>query len=647
VSYVLTSESVTEGHPDKVCDFIADSILDACMEQDPESRVACEVLCKDDLVVLAGEISSRAAVDCEAIAREAVREIGYVDPGDPFQADGLQFIVRISRQAAEIGSCVTTATDGEGQGAGDQGLMFGYATDETPELMPLPILLAHRLSKGLADDRHAQGPGWLRPDGKTQVSVEYSDGRPVRVVKILVSTQHAAGVARDEIRDYVVGSLAPRVLGDWMPGPDAFIVNPSGSFVLGGPSADCGVTGRKIIVDTYGGAARHGGGAFSGKDASKVDRSGAYFCRYVARQVVLAGLARRAEVQVAYAIGQAKPVSVMVETFRTGDAVSAARFVEGFDFSPAAVVATLQLRRPVFRATTNYGHFGKPYLSWESPGSATSNRDAEAVDYDYFEDRSPAQDVSAVEVARHIDLSLAPAPGPKPASGGFLTPYRYASIHTSAVAVLRRAGWPSDVAEERLRENGLDEVLEQGDLGGLRSVVYCSVSSSMVSGSWGLVEFRAGGRGYICNQADSGIGADENLPILAAWEPAEDEMAREDCILRIYEENWDRLVLPPSMGEWASGDSALLTRAIARVVKGHPTAWGELFERLNKCPEVKNADSEAVSATAALIGMSAGETGEVLRSVKGSIEQGDAKLSEDQQRAVIALYVICISRGSL
>jgi S-adenosylmethionine synthetase len=363
-NHILTSESVTEGHPDKVCDFIADSILDACLERDPDSRVACEVLCKDDLVVLAGEITCKAKIDYEAVAREAVRQIGYVDPSEPFHADGLRFLTKITDQSPEIGASVSAASDG-GQGAGDQGLMFGYATDETPELMPLPVLLAHRLSKGLADDRRAGRPPWLKPDGKTQVSVQYADGRPVRVVKVLVSTQHTRGITQRDARDYVVGSLAPRALGEWMPGPDDFIVNPSGSFEKGGPSADCGVTGRKIIADTYGGAARHGGGAFSGKDASKVDRSGAYFCRFAAREVVKAGIARRAEVQVAYAIGQARPVSVMAETFGTGDSAKAVTLVSGLDFRPDAIIEQLQLRRSVFRQTTNYGHFGRTSFAWE------------------------------------------------------------------------------------------------------------------------------------------------------------------------------------------------------------------------------------------------------------------------------------------
>jgi S-adenosylmethionine synthetase len=365
MSYILTSESVTEGHPDKVCDLIADSILDACLVQDPQSRVACEVLCKDDLVVLAGEITCAEAVDYEAIAREAVRSIGYVDPSEPFHADGLHFLTKITDQSAEIGASVDSVSNGS-QGAGDQGLMFGYATEETPELMPLPILLAHRLAFGLAEDRRKGVHAWLRPDGKTQVSVEYVDGRPIRVAKVLVSPQHARGVPQSAIRDYVINSLAPRVLSSWMPRADDFIVNPSGSFEHGGPSTDCGVTGRKIIVDTYGGAARHGGGAFSGKDASKVDRSGAYFCRFVAREVVRAGLARRAEVQVAYAIGRAEPVSVMVETFGTGDPVEAEHLVRRFDFRPGAIIERLKLRDPVFRRTTNYGHFGKPGMTWES-----------------------------------------------------------------------------------------------------------------------------------------------------------------------------------------------------------------------------------------------------------------------------------------
>jgi S-adenosylmethionine synthetase len=375
-TYLFSSESVSEGHPDKVSDFIADSVLDAYLAGDPRSRVACEVLCKSDAVVLAGEITSGAEVDHEAVVREAVREIGYTDPAEPFNADGLRVIQMLTRQSPEIDQGVTAATslDGE-QGAGDQGIMFGYATDETPELMPLPILLAHRLTRGLAEDRKAGLQPWLRPDSKSQVTVLYEGNRPVEVTDLLISTQHSAAVSRDAILSYVSESLAPRVLGGWFHKGIKINVNPTGSFIHGGPSADCGVTGRKIIVDTYGGAGHHGGGAFSGKDPSKVDRSGAYFCRSVARQLVAAGLARKAEIQVAYAIGVARPTSVKVETFGTGDARAAVEFVSRFDFRPSAIVEQLDLLRPIYRQTTNYGHFGRPGLPWEqsSAQAASSN----------------------------------------------------------------------------------------------------------------------------------------------------------------------------------------------------------------------------------------------------------------------------------
>ncbi len=368
-TYTFTSESVSEGHPDKVCDFIADSILDACLEQDQDSHVACEVLCKENHVILAGEITTRADIDYEAIARTAIREIGYTDPAEPFNADGVKVTVLISRQSGEINAGVEKATDDQKeQGAGDQGIMFGYATTESPELMPLPVLLAHRLTKGLADDRKSGTYLWLRPDAKSQVSVVYKGNTPISVSSVLISTQHARDVRQEEIRDYVVTVLAPRVLGEWFNPASEFIVNPSGSFAHGGPSADCGVTGRKIIVDTYGGAGRHGGGAFSGKDPSKVDRSGAYFCRYVARRIVQAGLAQRAEVQVSYAIGRAKPMSIKVDTFGTGDAARAEQFVyDTFDFRPASIIKELDLLRPIYRDTTNYGHFGKAGLPWEKP----------------------------------------------------------------------------------------------------------------------------------------------------------------------------------------------------------------------------------------------------------------------------------------
>ena len=366
-AFTLTSESVAEGHPDKVCDYIADSVLDAYLALDRRSRVACEVLCKSGVVVLAGEISSTSSLDHLGIVRQAVRDVGYDDAAAPFSADGLQIVQHVTGQSWEIGRSVDPGTNRVGeQGAGDQGIVFGYATDETPERMPLPLLLAHRLAGGLAEDRRAGAPAWLRPDGKTQVSVAYEDGAPARVSDVLVSTQHAPGVEPATVHRYVETVLAPRVLGRWF-GPDIrFTVNPSGSFVLGGPAADCGVTGRKIIVDTYGGAARHGGGAFSGKDPSKVDRSGAYFCRWVARQAVGAGLARRVEIQAAYAIGVARPVALRVDVFGTGDEAEVAAFVEGFDFRPGAIIERLDLLRPIYRRTTNYGHFGKPDLPWEA-----------------------------------------------------------------------------------------------------------------------------------------------------------------------------------------------------------------------------------------------------------------------------------------
>ena len=366
-TYTFTSESVSEGHPDKVCDYIADSILDAYLTGDPNSRVACEVLCKENHVILAGEISSNALVDHEAIVRTAVREIGYTDIMEPFCDTTLIVTQHLSKQAGEIAQGVDADQNKDGeQGAGDQGIMFGYATDETPDLMPLPILLAHRLARGLAEDRRSGKQPWLRPDSKTQVSVSYEGNDPKAVTDVLVSTQHSPAVSQAEIRAYVVQDLAPRVLDDWFQTDVRIMVNPTGSFVQGGPSADCGVTGRKIIVDSYGGMGRHGGGAFSGKDPSKVDRSGAYFCRFVARQVVKAGLGRKVEVQVAYAIGEAQPVSVKVDTFGTGDDRKAAEFVKTFDFRPRAIIERLDLLRPLFRRTTNYGHFGRPGLPWES-----------------------------------------------------------------------------------------------------------------------------------------------------------------------------------------------------------------------------------------------------------------------------------------
>jgi S-adenosylmethionine synthetase len=364
--YIFTSESVTEGHPDKVCDYIADSILDSYLQLDPKSRVACEVLCKEGIVVIAGEFTSNGQIDHAAVARQAIREIGYTDSSEPFNADGVQIHQFVSRQSSEIAQGVNTSTNLEHeQGAGDQGIMFGYATDESPEMMPLPILLAHRLARGLAEDRRNGTVSWLRPDGKTQVSVLYDNNTPVKVTDAIVSPQHSESVSRKSIIEYVNDSLAPRVLGEWYTKDIRFHVNPTGSFVLGGPSADAGVTGRKIIVDTYGGAGRHGGGAFSGKDPSKVDRSGAYFCRFIARQLIKQKIARRAEIQISYAIGMAKPLSVRVDTFGTGDPDIAAEYVMGMDFRPASIIERLKLLQPFYRKTTNYGHFGKPGLPWE------------------------------------------------------------------------------------------------------------------------------------------------------------------------------------------------------------------------------------------------------------------------------------------
>jgi len=381
-TWSLTSESVTEGHPDKVADYISDSILDAYLEAAEEEhrrvvRVACETLCKGNRVILAGEItvpdeSEREPVDREEVVRQAVREIGYVDQGETFSAETLIVEEIITEQSDEIRRGVNP-DDGD-QGAGDQGLMIGYATDETPELMPLPILLAHRLTRGLAEDRKAGHKVWLRPDGKSQVTVRYADDKPIDVEHVVVSTQHAPGIDQAEVHQYVREKLAPGILGDWLTPATRFSVNPTGSFVAGGPSTDCGLTGRKIIVDTYGGAVPHGGGAFSGKDPSKVDRSASYFCRWAARQVVLEKLARRCEVRVAYAIGEAEPVSVEVDTFGTGDPEQARARLRDFDFRPGTIIDQLGLLEPLYRRTTNYGHFGRPGLPWEESASRGTER---------------------------------------------------------------------------------------------------------------------------------------------------------------------------------------------------------------------------------------------------------------------------------
>ena len=373
--FVFTSESVSEGHPDKVCDYISDSVLDACLAQDPTSRVACETLVKSDTVVLAGEITTNATLDYDKIVRQAVKEIGYTDTSEPFCDTTLKLISLITKQSNEISQGVTDTTSQSGdQGAGDQGIMFGYATDESAEMMPLPILLAHKLTKGMAEDRKSGKVSFLRPDSKSQVSLLYDGNDPKEVTAVVVSTQHSPDADQKKITEYVREDLGPRVLGDWWNSKLLLYVNPTGSFVHGGPSADAGVTGRKIIVDSYGGWGRHGGGAFSGKDPSKVDRSSAYFCRYVAKQVIASGLAKRAEIQVGYAIGMAKPVSVKVDTFGTGDWRAAEELVmsNSFDFRPRAIIQKLDLLRPIYRESTNYGHFGRLGLPWEAVEKAAA-----------------------------------------------------------------------------------------------------------------------------------------------------------------------------------------------------------------------------------------------------------------------------------
>ena len=391
--FLFTSESVTEGHPDKVADQISDGVLDAVLADDPNGRVACETLVNTGLVVVSGEISTSTYVDIQEVARETIRRIGYVDPELGFAADSVAVLNALDKQSPDIAQGVNQAyesrADSSGDeldiaGAGDQGMMFGYASNETAELMPLPISLAHKLAKRLASVRKDGTIPYLRPDGKTQVSVRYVEGRPVEIEKLLISSQHAAGsesVIKDDLWEKVVLPTLPADLYDANKLRQEFLVNPTGRFVIGGPVGDAGLTGRKIIVDTYGGFARHGGGAFSGKDPSKVDRSAAYAARYVAKNIVAAGLADRAEVQVAYAIGVAHPVSVMVETFGT-EKVSRATILklinEHFDLRPGAFREYLRLHRPIYQQTAAYGHFGREEadFTWELTDKAAVLRSA-------------------------------------------------------------------------------------------------------------------------------------------------------------------------------------------------------------------------------------------------------------------------------
>ncbi len=371
--FIFSSESVGEGHPDKVSDFISDSVLDACLEQDPKSRVACETLVKSNQVVLGGEITTNAKLNYEQIVRDAIREIGYINSDDVFHADEVFVSNFLTRQSPDIAQGVdekkAEGKETAEQGAGDQGIMFGYACDETSELMPSAIMYSHRLGRELTRIRKAGEVSWLRPDAKSQVSISYEDGKPKAITAVVISTQHAEGVTHSEIKDYLTEHVIKKVLPTEMMNEDTeILVNPTGKFVVGGPAGDCGLTGRKIIVDTYGGWSRHGGGAFSGKDPSKVDRSAAYMCRWVAKNIVAAGLASKAELQLAYAIGHPRPVSIFVDTFGTGrisdDAIREA-VIEVFGFRPSDIVEQLDLLRPIYRETTNYGHFGKKDLPWE------------------------------------------------------------------------------------------------------------------------------------------------------------------------------------------------------------------------------------------------------------------------------------------
>jgi len=373
--HLFTSESVTEGHPDKVADQISDSILDYVMAHDPMGRVACETLVTTGLALVAGEITTKCVIDYASIVRKTVESIGYTDANFGFDFKTCAVMSSVDTQSPDIAMGVDTG------GAGDQGLMFGYASNESPELMPLPILLAHKLTKRLADARRAGVPGFLRPDGKSQVSVEYDGDKPIRIDTVVISTQHAPEASSAQIREQVIEHIIkPTLPPALLDAKTKYHINPTGRFVVGGPQGDCGLTGRKIIVDSYGGMGRHGGGAFSGKDPTKVDRSACYMARYIAKNVVAAGLADRAEIQLAYAIGVADPVSVSVDTFGTGkiDQDRISELVrENFQLTPRGIIESLDLRRPIYRKTASYGHFGRnePEFSWEKTDKAAKLKD--------------------------------------------------------------------------------------------------------------------------------------------------------------------------------------------------------------------------------------------------------------------------------
>jgi S-adenosylmethionine synthetase len=383
--FLFTSESVSEGHPDKMCDQISDGILDALLAQDADSRVACESLTKTGMVVVAGEITTRAQIDYSEVVRGVVRDIGYTSSDMGFDAETCAVLTAVNRQSPDISQGVT---EGQGmhaeQGAGDQGLMFGFACDETPTFMPLPICVAHQLMEHLSKLRRTGRYPFLRPDAKSQVTVEYVDGRPTRVSAVVISTQHSPDVKHETLRDMVTEEVIKKVVpANLLDRKTVFHVNPTGRFVVGGPQGDCGLTGRKIIVDTYGGYGRHGGGAFSGKDPSKVDRSAAYMARYIAKNIVAAGLARKCEVQLAYAIGVAEPISVLVDTFDTG-AISNERIQklvrDHFGLKPAQIIQTLNLKRPIYQRTASFGHFGREaqgdFFTWEATNKAADLRSA-------------------------------------------------------------------------------------------------------------------------------------------------------------------------------------------------------------------------------------------------------------------------------